>query len=346
MSKSMQSAWLCFVIHFFVEVFCFAILANSFDLNLYQSGVLAFLYDTFAFAPQYIVGLVHEKFKRFNFNLLAVIIMLIGLIIIRKSDVLTVAAIILISLGNAILHDTCAIHTVLNSNSKLFPSAFFVSGGSFGLIIGQTFGKSEIFNVWFLLIPLIIILILSQMLNKDLKENRDYPRFAIINGKMPVAVILFAAFFITFVRSFVGYAIPIGWKKELWQAFVLFFLMGFGKMLGGFLADKYGALNVGIWSSVLCAPFLIFGDNQMVISCIGVLIFSMTMSITFGMFLSVYNSLPGFAFGLTTIPLMLGVFPAFFITVPKTAGILLIICTMIICDALFGITLQTRKQNE
>ena len=346
MAKAMRSAWICFAIHFLVEFVCFASLAHVYnELNLWQSAIIAFFYDTFAFAPQYLVGIIHEKYKEFDFNSFAVILMLIGLVLLDISFPLSMAGIVLIALGNMVLHDTCAIHTVKYSNGTLFPSAIFVGGGSFGLIIGQTIGGLDNFNKWFLIIPIYMIFSLSFLINKDFIKPSKYPKFDLVNRKMPLFVILFSAFFITFIRSYIGYAIPIAWKKELWQAFILFFLMGFGKMLGGFLADKFGAFLIGILSSVLCIPFLIAGENNMIISCIGVFIFSMTMSITFGMFLSVYNKNPGFAFGLTTIPLLLGAYPIFFIEIPKLINIILIISMMIVCGTLFALTLKRKKED-
>ena len=50
----------------------------------------------------------------------------------------------------------------------------------------------------------------------------------------------------------------------------------------------------------------------MTISVIGVFLFSMTMSITFGMLLSVIKENPGLAFGVTTLGLFLGICPVLF----------------------------------
>ena len=58
--------------------------------------------------------------------------------------------------------------------------------------------------------------------------------------------------------------------------------------------------------STLCAlPFLIIGDNLMLVSIIGVMFFSMTMAITLGLLVSALKKAPGLAFGLTTIGLFL-----------------------------------------
>ena len=53
------------------------------------------------------------------------------------------------------MHDCCAIQTTLLSNSKLFPSALFVGGGSFGVVIGQYLGNLDDFNKYYLIIALV-----------------------------------------------------------------------------------------------------------------------------------------------------------------------------------------------
>ena len=49
--------------------------------------------------------------------------------------------------------------------------------------------------------------------------------------------------------------------------------MGIGKALGGILSDKFGMRKVAIISTLLAVPFLCFGDNIMIVSLIGVMMF-------------------------------------------------------------------------
>ena len=55
----------------------------------------------------------------------------------------------------------------------------------------------------------------------------------------------------------------------------------------------------------------------MIISLLGVMMFSMTMPITLAILVSVLKNRPGLAFGLTTIGLFLGTAPIFFIKIKK-----------------------------
>ena len=154
--------------------------------------------------------------------------------------------IVLLGIGNAMLHEAGAIATVTVSKGTLFPSALFVAGGSFGLIIGQTLGKYG-FNTYYLLIVMVIIEVLVLLTNRYwLREEVNYPKFELTKDIGNEWVIIGVAFAVTTVRSYIGYAIPISWNKTIWQAFALYFVMGAGKAVGGYLADKYGARIIRI----------------------------------------------------------------------------------------------------
>jgi hypothetical protein len=88
--------------------------------------------------------------------------------------------------------------------------------------------------------------------------------------------------------------------------------MGFGKALGGILSDAYGIRKVATLSTLFSLPFLLVGDNLMIVSIIGIMLFSMTMAITLAILVSKLKNTPGLAFGFTTIGLFLGFVQIFF----------------------------------
>lgn len=65
-------------------------------------------------------------------------------------------------------------------------------------------------------------------------------------------MIVLVAFGVTTARAYVGYAIPISWNKTVWQSVLLFFIMGAGKAVGGYLSDKIGAKKTGVLSTIIC----------------------------------------------------------------------------------------------
>lgn len=296
-------------IHLLVELICFQILYKYFSTPV-LTLTISMLFDFFAFMPQSLFGVLAEKYKKLNLGHIGTIFILISLLFI-KLELAPIWIIIFLGIGNALIHEAGAIATTAIKEAKLSPSAIFVGGGSFGVIIGQILGLYNC-SLLYSFVALIIIFILILITNKEwLSEDRKVPKFNFVKTNINFWNIIIVAFLIVMVRSFIGYAIPISWKKELWQSVLLFFTMGFGKILGGILSDKFGAKKIGVLSTLLCVPFLIIGKDMMILSILGVFMFSMTMSITFGMLLSVLNKMPGLAFGITTIGLFLGLFPIF-----------------------------------
>ena len=78
----------------------------------------------------------------------------------------------------------------------------------------------------------------------------------------------------------------------------------------------------------------------MLVSIIGVMFFSMTMSITLGILVSVLKNSPGLAFGITTIGLFLGTAPIFFIKLTQEINIILIVVISILCSIALGSVLK------
>ncbi len=347
MKSRLGNAWICFFIHFFIEVVCFAVVLHITHNNVGYALAVSIIYDVFAFYPQFLIGIIHEKYKTLNVSMLSALLMLIGVLVLNYEAgiVQNIIAIVLIALGNAFLHDCCAIQTTLLSQSTLFPTALFVGGGSFGVVIGTILSQTQYNTKPLLIVLTCIIMILLSITNKSwLISDYEYPKFNIVsNSDKKVFAIIIVAFLVTAVRSFMSYAIPIAWRKEVWQTILLFSMMGLGKILGGFLADKFGSYKVGIYSTLISIPFLIFGENIMIVSIIGVFLFSMTMSITYGMFLSVYQSNPGFAFGLTTLALGFGLVS--YVVLPKFSvfgNIIMIVILSIVCA--FGFKMTLRKE--
>ena len=299
--------------------------------NIGLSWIIALSFDFFAFVPQSIFGKLMDKYHKVNLGLVGGALMLIAVLIFNHTP-LKVLGIIFVALGNAMIHEVGAIATTSISNGKLTHSAIFVGGGSFGVVIGQTLGSVQYTMVVSFVACLIIILMIKLSNKFWMKEKREIPEFNLTKENINPWLILIIAFMVVSVRSYIGYAIPIAWKKEVWQAFLLFFVMGIGKVMGGILSDKFGAKKIGVFSTLLCIPFLLMGNNNMIISIIGVFMFSLTMSITFGMLLSAIKDSPGVAFGITTIGLFVGVLPVFFLgTLPLLINNILIVILSVAC---------------
>ena len=326
-----------FIVHACVEIVCFYLLRYHYPVIL--SGIIALTFDFFAFLPQGVIGDFIIRHKNLPYETIGNCLMLVSVFLVWSSyKPIHVTGYIVLAIGNAILHECGAISTVADSDGRLFPSSLFVSGGSFGLVIGQTFGIYQI-SLYVLIIPLLISWLLTLTTKKSVRAM-NFPEFKSANLKKNPVILLVAVFAVTAVRSYIAYAIPISWKKELWQTFLLFFIMGFGKGMGGFVSDRIGARKTALFSTLSAIPFLVAGENIMVLSIIGVCLFSMTMSITFEMALNVLPKDPGLAFGVTTIGLFFGLLPAFFIQVSKMTNIMLVIVLSVLCFVILSKTLE------
>ena len=274
-----------------------------------------------------------DKYPKINIGLIGIILLFISITIYSFSSVSIFLSLIILCIGNCCLHVSGAECTLKNSNGKLSHSAIFVSGGSFGVITGKLLAKTFI-KPWYLLFVILTMIPFVFLANTYDNTNKkaNCKDFNYINNNINPALIILFAVFVVIVRGYVGYGIPTSWNKTTIQTIIFFMTMGLGKALGGILSDRFGIRKIAIISTLGSIPFLCFGDNIMLISILGVMMFSMTMSITLAILVSTLKKTPGLAFGLTTIGLFLGTAPIFFIKITsKLRNISLIIISSIIC---------------
>lgn len=338
----LKVGYLYFYIHFIVEVVCFFYLFRVTN-NSFIVWLIPFIYDGMAFVPQSIIGYLDDKYK-INTGYIGVLLLFISYLIYIFLDISIYVSLIILCLGNAFLHVSGAELTLKNSNGKLSPAAIFVSGGSFGVITGRLLAKNLIPS-WIMLILIISMIPFILLANTYNKKKSDTDKFNYVNEKINPGLVIIIAVFVVIVRGYMGYGIPTTWNKTTIQTILFFVTMGIGKALGGILSDKYGIRKVAILSTLLAIPFLCFGDNIMIISLIGIMLFSMTMAITLGILVSVLKRTPGLAFGLTTIGLFLGTVPIFFIKLNMIVNIYIIVIFSIVCMLLLNYVLKKDDKN-
>ena len=332
--KNIVCGYLYFYIHFVVEVVCFFFLSRISDSPIVW--LVPFLYDAFAFVPQSIIGYVSDKYSKIKLGYIGVFLLFLGILIYDFFDISKYIPLFIICFGNAFLHISGAENTLKNSEGKLAHSAIFVSGGSFGVISGRLLAKMMV-PAWVLL-PFILTMI-PFLLYADTFTNNESNchKFNYVKNSINPGIIIIIAVLVVIVRGYMGYGIPTSWNKTILQNVLLFSFMGIGKALGGILSDAFGIRKVAIYSTLLAIPFLCFGDSIMIISLFGVMAFSMTMSITLAILVSVLKKTPGLAFGLTTIGLFLGTAPIFFVKTPNILyNSIMIAILSVFCSFLLG----------
>lgn len=300
---------LYFFIHFIIEITSFYIVSSYVDTNLVW--ILALMYDFFAFVPQGIFGYLKDKGIKTNFAIIGMILSTLSLILLYF-NLNAILVILVLSIGNCMIHIQGAETTLRTSNGKMAPSAIFVSGGSFGVITGKILAMYNV-PILFIIIINLLMLIPIAICNKYvyLIDDKNLEKYNFSNKNINSKVIITLAVFVVIVRAYMGYGIPTTWNKTLIQTILLYCSMGIGKAMGGILIDSIGIKKTALLSTIGSLPFLLFGNNVMAISLIGIMMFSMTMAVTLGLIVSEIKKYPGVAFGFTTLGLFLGSLPVF-----------------------------------
>ena len=336
-SKNISVGYLYFYIHFITEIACF------YYLSVVTNGshfvwLIPFIYDGLAFVPQALIGNISDKYPKIKMSIIGTILLVIGYLIFIPFKINTLIPLIIIAIGNAFIHVNGAEVTLKKSDGKLSHSAIFVGGGSFGVITGRAMARYSL-NPW--IIVLLIITMIPFIILADTYKDTTTKKFNYVKENLNPHLVVLLAVLVVIVRGYMGYGIPTSWNKTFGQTILLFCIMGVGKCLGGVLSDAYGIRKVGIISTILAIPFLLLGDNYMIVSLIGVMFFSMTMSITLAILVSILKNKPGLAFGLTTIGLFLGTAPIFFFKITSNIlNISMIVVLSLLCSYILGLILK------
>lgn len=336
-----------FYVHFIAEVLCFfflqSIVGDSFILWL-----APFVYDILAFIPQILIGVISDRFVKIPFGMIGILLMVVGLCLFGLNGALpAMLVVVIMALGSACIHVDGAEVTLRYGKGKIAPAAIYVAGGSFGVAIGKSLaGSIQIWPLLILALTAIPVIILAGKYRRQTADI-DVPcrQFDYSSKTVAVWLIAIAVAFVVMVRSYIGYGIPTAWNKTALQMVLLFSFMGIGKALGGILTDKIGIRKTAYISMLGALPFLVLGNDNMIISLIGIMFFSMTMAITLAISVSAFPKTPGFAFGITTVGLALGVLPIFFFRIDNMIiNIVMIVVASIMC--LFIIEKIARKEKK
>ncbi|MDR2189966.1 MAG: hypothetical protein LBP53_01960 [Candidatus Peribacteria bacterium] len=112
-----------------------------------------------------------------------------------------------------------------------------------------------------------------------------------------------------FIRSFMGFMVTFPRKVGFLLGVVFTLSVMCGKAFGGVLADKFGFEKVGISSLAIASVLLGWCSAYPIAGLVGIFLFNMTMPITLVALVNSFKGRPGFAFGLTTLALIIGAMP-------------------------------------
>ncbi len=275
---------------------------NNYDFSLI---VLFFLvYNLIAFGLQPFVGFYADmKNKYFMFVLLGLLLPIVGLLLIDFG----IIAIIILTIGNALYHVGGGVISVNLYPNKAAPAGVFVAPGAIGVFLGVYLaGKSMSFTPIIIAISSILILfIYIEFKDSVIENNRKNisSNFVLIVGLILIVI---------GIRGFIGSILLFTWGDTLPYQILLVSSIFLGKFFGGILGDKFGFKEIGIFGLMVSIPLLLLGYSIPILGLFGALFFNFTMAITLFLIIENLGRYKGFAFGLTTLTLVITILPKSF----------------------------------
>ena len=336
--------------HFAVDYLCFWILFGFFSKETFgnETAIGFILYNFIAFGLQMIIGAFCDEKRKFPSSAFGCVLVLAAVLL---SPFAPWPALIVTALGNAFFHVGGGIESLVHSGGKLYRGGVFVSAGALGVVFGTLHGSKlgmcNVVELAVLIDPVLMALFCASICyiaNKKFPSEEDCEISGAANEKTGIWIVLGLALLSVIIRSFGGTAIPMEWKTTMKLGLVSGFGAFFGKFIGGFAADFFGARRTGILSLLASLPLLVFGSGNMIISVIGIILFNMTMPITLGIVAQRLPKNPGLAFGLTTAALLLGAVPSFFAVI--SGKIFLLVPAVLVSAVCIYFSAENKKSHS
>lgn len=328
------------IAHLVVDMACFYVLyayiANSnvaSSSNMQLVAVTFLVYDFIAFGLQFILGSIYDKLPKMRLACIGIALVFIGVLLKN----IPMAAMILVALGNAAFHVGGGADTLKESDG-FCESGVFVSFGALGVYFGTLSGKSEIGFV--AILCALAVCGIGELVSYRYPVRGKEVK-CVYEKKVSVAAVIAVLMVAIIVRAVSGGTLPKPSGNVNIAAIAVVYVF-FGKLSGGFIADALSP-KITALSALLLASLLGAFDN--VICCLMALtLFNMAMPITL---YALYSALPGnagFAFGLTTLGLLIGTIPAFCFSFEGVGRVLFVVSNLVVAVGL-TIVLKGRERN-
>ncbi len=316
--------------HMLIDAMCITLVYRSFITEFSLESILyvVIFYNFLAFASQPLFGALVDKFKNpYQAVYISFILGVAGLVLFWVSPIV---AILFCGMSNALFHISGGTISLNLTNKKATAPGIFVAPGAAGVLVGVLLGKSGLAFQW----PFILLLIVFAVLIFFIKKVPiDYYKEPKVYTASPFRYIIILALMSVGIRALVGGFLSFEWKSSLTWLILLTIGIILGKGLGGYLADKFGWMKIGVGSLVVSIPLLLLGGNFAVMGIIGMMLFNMIMPITLVLLSNSLPGQPGLAFGLNCIALIVGVSPLYFSISSSITGYVYLVIPIILVSA-------------
>jgi MFS transporter, FSR family, fosmidomycin resistance protein len=291
--------------HFVVDVCCAAVVFNKCvtqDVSPEVFAALLLLYHVIGFGLQSVLGLLVDATNAPRAAAVAGgLVSAIALLIPSP-----IAAVVVTSFGNALFHVGGGAICLRATPRRATASGFFVAPGAMGLLLGTILGKSGVAVALPLLSAAVTVCLL--MACTPVSEARG---IEIVRRQSAVEPLLALVLLSVVVRSVLGFWVLFSWETQPVALLALTAATVLGKAVGGIVADRCGWMRTAVGSLLAALPFLVCGQAFPIGAIPGVFFLNMTMPITLAAVAETLPGRPGFAFGLTTLALLVGEIPFF-----------------------------------
>lgn len=325
--------------HCAVDFSCFYLL-----YTLYLSGGVAhgtavtvcLLYNAVAFGLQPLAGWIADQNRSVSFPRLGIAAVLVGLLLTR----FPLAAVLFAAFGNALFHVGGGIDVLAGSDRRVRDAGIFVSSGALGVALGSIAGL----NGWPRLIPFLLMAVCF-LLQLAVLPASGRAAFGVVSEKRSFSLLLPLLLLAIALRAYVG-----GASANAFAPAAAMLLSGavscVGKASGGFLADRFGARRVSVLALTGAAVLFAVSSGNRWLLLAASLLFNMPMPVTLCAAADLFPNRPGFAFGLTTLALLLGTLPTYLFVLNGTLSTAVSVSMTVIAAVLLLATTQNRRKGD
>ena len=310
------AAWLG-IAHLVVDAVCVAsVLRASPPSDSLVSSALAFVlgYDLLAFAGQAPLGWLTDRFGMRRGAALAGLLLTAAALLAGRDA--GVAVLFIAGAGNALFHVGAGAMVLAGSHGRAAPAGVFVAPGALGLGLGLLLGR-KFLSVplwpWLFAIAAAMLMVLLVATPTPSSEPAPSTAASAARGLSRLEIFCIAALLAVSVgvRSLVGTVGCDGCPRGLFLMVTLPLAAFAGKLSGGFLADRFGWIDLSVVALLASAPLLAFSGGDPWLALPGLLIFQMTMPVTLAAMMRLVPARPAFGFGLLCFALVAGTLPAY-----------------------------------
>lgn len=328
--------------HLAVDLACFYLLYSSFrphfeDLSQVAAGFL--LYNVIAFGFQPLIGAALDR--RYLPGAAPCGCLLIAFAVFAAPHFAWLG-LILAAWGNAVFHAAGGLLSLALSRGRAAVPGLFVSSGAVGVSGGIVLAAHG-FPLWPVLVLLLTAALLLSCCARPEGEMRP---FALSLRALPFGWLLALILLAVVIRALAGGLAPMSWRSGDVAILLAGIAAAAGKALGGMAGDRFGFRPAALCSLLLSLPLLSCGGEMMWLSLAGLILFNMAMPLTLCAAAALLPKDPGLAFGLTTLALLLGTAPLFFLDLtPAAAAAFVAVSGLVAALCLHLAFAPRRKEN-